>query len=41
MVGDTSAVTVSAESGNSTETLYIEVREDNTPVDPLSWFFAG
>ena len=41
MMGDTSAVTGSAESGNSTETLYIEVREDNTPVDPLSWFFAG
>lgn len=26
------------ESGNNTESLYIEVREQNTPVNPLSWF---
>jgi septal ring factor EnvC (AmiA/AmiB activator) len=25
-------------SAQQTETLYIEVRENNTPVDPESWF---
>lgn len=29
---------LSAGSGVSTETLYVEVRERNTPVDPLIWF---
>ena len=27
-----------AAGGISTETLYVEVRESNVPVDPLSWF---
>lgn len=41
MMGKPDELTGSAESGNSSETLYIEVREDNTPVNPLEWFSAG
>lgn len=29
---------VDAHSGNNTETLYIEVREQNSPVNPFNWF---
>ena len=32
------ATDLDANSGVSTETLYVEVRENNIPVDPLSWF---
>jgi len=32
----------SAETGaRQTETLYVEFRENNTPVDPLEWFMTN
>jgi septal ring factor EnvC (AmiA/AmiB activator) len=36
-------LSLSGEGGGTdrTETLYIEVRMDNSPVDPETWFDAG